>query len=94
MAQDDYSSFDHDLHRSALDDVHATRNDFLADWDSPYTPGTVSGEHYRWYETKPFDFDFLDDAQETQGRVEFTVTDIGTMIVLGISGAIALSLIF
>jgi hypothetical protein len=84
-----YSAFDND-HRS-LNDDWATR-DALGQWDSPYTPGTTLGEALRWYETDEHASPTVPHPAPHTGKLP--LAEVVMTFVLGITGAMILSLIF
>lgn len=86
-----YSAFDND-HRSPHEDW--ARPDALSRWDSPYTPGTVSGEHYRWYATWPSDMSHLKQIARGPASLKAFVIAVTAMLGFGIAGAVLISLIF
>lgn len=59
----------------------------LGEWDSPYTPGTPSGEHYRWFEVQESD-PLIAPAKPYTGKLP--VVQITVTFILGIWGAIIL----
>ena len=93
--RDDYSSFDHDLHRSALDDVHGTTNNVFERWGHPYATGTFPDDLYESpgpsADRQSIHFDGAGSLTDKPG---ITIGDLALMVVLGIIGAILLSIIF
>jgi hypothetical protein len=87
-ASSNYSAFDND-HRSLNDDW--ARRDPLGQWDSPYTPGTTLGEALRWYETDEHAFPTDQHPAPYVGKLP--LAEVALTFVLGITGAIILSLI-
>ena len=83
-ASSNYSAFDND-DRSINDDW--AQRDPLGQWDSPYTPGTTSGEHYRWFETQDNDL-LIDPTTPYTGKLP--VVQIAVTFILGVWGAIIL----
>ena len=86
-----YSAFDNE-HRSPHEDW--ARPDALSRWDSPYTPGTVSGEHYKWYEIKSSDMSHLKQIARGPASLKAFVIAVTAMLGFGIAGAVLISLIF
>jgi hypothetical protein len=63
----------------------------LSQPDSPYTPGTPSGEAHRWYEFRKSEPLF--EHSSTPGSSNLPVARIVTMLMLGFWGGVILSIV-
>lgn len=90
-ANSNYSPFDHDYaspHEDWGTPVSGDR------WDSPYIPGTVSGDAHRWWASDQSDSRYARQQAPGPASPKAFVFAVTAMLGFGIAGAVILSLIF